>query len=164
MNEREFSFDRDLSAEMGVETDMETADLAGEPIPEDMIPQPTGYRIVVRPKPAASKRGSLYLASRTKNTDLAVRTIGQVLRKGPLAWTATLDGMSLKDDNVAASIAEGDWVVFRQHGAQKIKIGVKAATLPGEEPEEQYLLLMSDTDVLAKLTPAQAAAYYDWVS
>lgn len=150
----EFNFD---------DSELEREALNLDPVDPALVPEPLGYRVIVRPKPAAEKQGSIYLAARTKNTDLAVRTIGQVLKIGPLAWTATFEGMDYKSDAVARSIQPGDWVVFRQNAAQKIKIGRKENSY-GDEPEDQYLLILSDTDIFAKLTPEQAATLYDWVS
>lgn len=138
-----------------------------EPAPEidpALVPEPLGYRVIVRPKPAAKQVGLIALAARTKNADLATRTIGQVLKIGPLAWTATFEGMDYRSDATAHSIKPGDWVIFRQGCAQKIKIGRREAEFPDDEPEDQFLLLMSDTDIFAKLTPEQAGAFFDWVS
>lgn len=158
MMEREFTFGDEI------EPEMDTADLQGPAVDPALIPEPCGYRVIVRPKPAAEKHGSIFVAARTKNTDLAVRTIGQVLKIGPLAWTATFDGMDYRTDQVAHSIREGDWVIFRQNAAQKIKIGRGSAAFDGDEPEDQFLLILSDTDIFAKLTPEQARTFFDWVS
>jgi co-chaperonin GroES (HSP10) len=135
-----------------------------EPINPALIPQPVGYRVVIRPKPAAEKIGTIAIASRTKNTDLAIRTIGQVLKKGQLAFTATLDGMDLSNDMTARGIKEGDWVIYRANSGQKIKIGRKAGAFPGDDEEDLYLLIMSDTDIFCAITQEQAFAFYDWVS
>lgn len=136
---------------------------AHEIVAANLIPKPIGYRIIVKPKPASDKIGSLYMAARTKNTDLATRTVGQVVAVGALVFTGVLDGIDYNKDPVAQALKPGDWVIYRQHGAQKIKIG----TIPGEfgeEDQDECLLIMSDTDIFAALTPAQAEQIYDWVS
>lgn len=133
-------------------------------IPDDLIPQPVGYRVLLKPKPAAKQIGMIATAARTRNADLATRTIGQLVAIGALAWKGEMEGIDYKKDPVASSFEVGDWVVFRQHGAQKIKIGKTASEFAEDEDEDQCLLILSDTDIFVKLTPEQADKYYDWMS
>lgn len=129
-----------------------------------LIPDPLSYRVIVRPKPSADKIGMIALAARTKNADSMTRTIGQLVKIGPLAWKANMDGLDHTKDETAQSLKVGDWVIYRQHGAQKIKMAPDPGVFDGDEETEKFLLLMSDTDILAKLTPEQADKLYDWVS
>lgn len=137
-----------------------------EPIefPASLIPRPLGFRVIVKPKPAADCIGMIALASRTKNADLASRTIGQLVAIGPLAWKAKLDGLDLSEDTTAQRLKVGDWVIFRQHSGQKIKLAAQAEAFDGDEKTEQFLLLMTDTDILAALTEEQVEELYDWVT
>ncbi len=132
-------------------------------IPDDMIPQPIGYRIVVRPKPPKDKLGLIELAARTKNADLAVRTIGQIVAVGALAFRTKTEGVDWTADGVAQSLKAGDWVVYTHHSGQKLQFSSGATDFSGERVE-RFLLVMNDTDVIAKLTPEQAEKYADWVS
>jgi co-chaperonin GroES (HSP10) len=70
-------------------------------------------------------------------------------------------GISFGDDPNMQDLSVGDWVIYRQHAGQKIKF-------TDEDPDESegpvaYLLIMNDTDVLAKLSETQAEQAYDWI-
>ena len=127
------------------------------------IPQPLGYHVVIRPKPAQEQKGSILLAGTSMKAEMASRTVGQIVAKGYHAWLARFasTGIDYQDDPVVRGIKVGDWVIYRQHAGQRIKF-------TDEDPEESdrpvpYLLIMSDTDILAKLTPEQAEQAYDWI-
>lgn len=130
------------------------------------VPEPLGYRIVVRPKPAGDKRGSLFLAQRTKNAEMAVRTIGQIVAIGAQAWKAKTEALNFQDDPVASSMKVGDWVVYQHHSGQKLRLRPESGRpvlLDDDEAPDSFLLLMSDTDILARLTEEQTEQFTDWL-
>jgi co-chaperonin GroES (HSP10) len=130
------------------------------------IPAPLTYHVVVRPKPPRDKKGLIALAARTKRAELETRTIGQLVAVGDLAFKASMrnSGINFQEDNTAQSLKVGDWVVYRSHAGQRVKIA-NDEYLNDEDTSDTvpFLVIMPDTDILAKLTAEQADRLYDWV-
>lgn len=125
------------------------------------VPQPLGYHVVVKPKPATETKGMIALATRTKQAEMNVRTIGQILAIGGLAWKAEMrnSGLNFQSDPVMRDMKVGDWVVYRAHAGQRLKF-------TDEDTADEvipFLLIMQDTDVIAKITEEQAGQLFDWV-
>jgi hypothetical protein len=129
-------------------------------------PQPATFYIVVRPNPPKKHIGRIATAKRTQNAELAVRTVGQIVAMGALAFKAGTPDMDPKTDPVSQSIKVGTWVQFRQHGGQKLKIRKDHDnTLGGlDEQLDEHLLTMADSDILTVFRDeAHAERFYDWV-
>lgn len=132
--------------------------------PEPPIPVPFTYHVIVRPKPPKNMTtGGIALAKRTQNAERAVRTIGQVVAIGALAWKARTDGLNFAECPAAQDIGVGDWVCYKQHSGQKLRLRDQDASAGIDDAGDDYLLIMADTDVLAKLSPGQQDQFFDWV-
>jgi hypothetical protein len=129
------------------------------------VPKPVSYHVYVRPKPARQQIGSIALAKRTQNAEMATRTMGQVVGIGDLAWKLKTPDMDPTQDTVAQSIAVGTWVHYRQHAGQKLKVRKPAdATSEFDENSNDYILILADTDILGVFEDeAHADSFLDWV-
>lgn len=137
-----------------------------KPVYELDPPEPATFYIIVRPKPPKQQIGSILTAKRTRNAELAVCTVGQIVAMGSLAFKAGTPDMDPTKDPVAQKIKVGTWVQFRQHGGQKLKIRKEHDNDLGglDEQLDEHLITMSDSDVLAVFRDeAHAERYYDWV-
>lgn len=138
----------------------------GPSITELPIPAPLSYMVVIRPRPPRTKLGTgvLVAATRTQNAERATTTIGQVLALGPLAFrVATSWDPAL--DYTAQSIKPGDWVQYRQHAGQKLRIKRDANEAADEDnARDEWVITLTDTDVLSKFAGGEAEArrFYDW--
>lgn len=126
-------------------------------------PSPVGYHVIVEPrKPPAATAGGIVLAQKTRRANRATDYIGTVVAMGQFAFTAKtaeIDWATLKD---APKV--GDLVVYKQHAGQKLRLRQQQQELiDGDDEDEAYLLLMYDTDLIAKVTPEQAEQFYSWV-
>lgn len=135
------------------------------PIYDVPVPDVLSYHVIVRPKPAQTKSaGGLIMAKTTKRAELAVRTVGQLMAVGALAWKARTPDLDFSMDPVASTVKVGDWVVFRQHAGQKLRLRRRHDDAVPVEDDDEYLLWMADTDILGRFTDqAQAERFYDWV-
>lgn len=129
------------------------------------VPEPMGFNVIVQPlRPEKERESGLVLANITINADLQTKTVGKIVAKGALAWKAKTDALDLGSDPVAAGVEVGDLVVFRQHAGQRLKLrSIRDEKFPGDEEQDSWLLIMQDTDILAKLKPGQESAFYDWL-
>lgn len=98
----------------------------------DMIPVPTGWRIVVLPfRPAKKTKGGILLAEQVVEKQNVATVCGYVLSVGPLAYADTEkfpDGPWCK---------KGDWVVFARYAGARINI------------EGGEIRILNDDEVLA---------------
>lgn len=135
----------------------------GPAIFELPVPQILSVNVLIRPRPASETLGSgvLIAADRTKKADLAVRTVGQVVALGAQAFKAGTRDLDPLKDPIAQQIAVGAWVAYRQHAGQKFRV---KRSQDAPESTTEYLVLLTDTDVLALFeNEAQAAQFYDWL-
>lgn len=126
------------------------------------IPRPLAYHVIVEPRePPSTSKGGIILAQKTKRANRATDTIGVLKAAGQFAWTAKtpeLDWSALIDPPQV-----GDWVIFKQHAGQKLRLRVDQQELvAGDKEDEAYLLIMADTDIIGTLTPEQAQQFYSW--
>lgn len=127
------------------------------------VPKPLGYHVVVKPKPPKEQKGMIALAKRTKQAEMNVRTIGQLVAIGDLAWKANMvnSGLDFRRCDVMRSMDVGDWVIYRAHAGQRLKF-------TDQDPDDSdevmpFLLIMQDTDIVAKITEEQSNVFFDWV-
>ena len=131
--------------------------------PPVRYPRPIGYHVVVEPRePPATTAGGIHLPQRTKRANRATDYIGVLRAVGQFAWTAKtpeLDWNTLENKPQV-----GDWVIFRQHAGQKLRMRQDQSTLvSGDKEDEAYLLVMADTDIIGSLTAEEAKQFYSWV-
>lgn len=129
------------------------------------VPKPVSYHVYIRPKPARQQIGLIALAKRTQNAEMAVRTMGQIIAIGALAWKLKTPGMDPTLDPVAQGISVGTWVQYRQHSGQKLKIRKAGdATSELDENSNDYIIIVDDTDILGVFDDeAHADSFLDWV-
>jgi chaperonin GroES len=97
--------------------------------PNENLPEPVGYRILVSLPPAIEKsKGGIILPDSLKDKEQTASITGQVLKLGPDAY-ADID----KYPN-GPWCQIGDWVVFRSYSGTRIKVG-----------ENEYRLINDDT-------------------
>jgi co-chaperonin GroES (HSP10) len=127
------------------------------PVFETPTPEAMGYIVSVKPRDPKRQVGLLATAARTQAAEQALETIGQILAIGELAWT--------KDFALDKRPKVGDWVVYRQHAGQRMK--VKSA---GDEQDPdgstlvKFILLLQDTDILARFSSlTEANRFFAWI-
>ena len=133
------------------------------PVYNTPTPNPLGYQVVVKPRPPKTQRGRIAMAKRSQEAEQMLETIGQLLAVGSLAWGAG-GGLDLSADTNKPKV--GDWVVFRQHAGQKMRL--RKAYQDEADPDgayvSEFILVMLDTDVLAQFaTLEEAEKFYAWI-
>lgn len=99
---------------------------------QDMIPTPTGWRIVVLPfRPAKKTKGGILLAEQALEKQNVATVCGYVVSVGPLAYADTE-----KFPN-GPWCKKGDWVVFARYAGARINI------------EGGEIRILNDDEVLA---------------
>lgn len=124
-------------------------------------PTPLTYQVVIEPRrPKASSVGGIVFAKRTRQADQALQSIGKIIAVGPLAWTGS--GFTLGESERPKI---GEWVVFRQHGGQPLRIAKKGGNeYSFDDQLEEFYKVLLDTDVLAKFDSEEHAnKFYGWV-
>ena len=124
------------------------------PVFETPTPRPLGFIVTVKPRDPKKSVGLLATAKRTQEAEQTLETIGQILAIGEKAWTA--------DFNLSVLPKVGDWVVYRQHAGQRMKL--QPAAGDGSDTLIKFVLLLTDTDILARFDSfADAAKFYSWI-
>ena len=99
-----------------------------------MLPDPVGYRILIRPHvPSNKTEGGVYLSDKTQETMEVTTVVGLVIKMGPLCYQDT--------DKFPSGpwCKEKDWVMFARYAGSRIKID-------GGE-----MRLLNDDEVLATI-------------
>lgn len=127
------------------------------------IPRVLGYHVIVEPlEPDAYSAGGIALSQKTRRANRATGTIGTLKAAGQFAWkakTKEIDWSTLENPPQV-----GELVIFRHMAGQKLRLRVdQQALVAGDQEDEQYLLLMDDTDIIGTLTPEEAKQFYSWV-
>lgn len=125
-------------------------------------PRPVTYQIVVEPrKPKAASVGGIVFAKRTRQADQAMQSIAKIVAIGPLAWTKE-SNLFLPDDQRPKV---GDWIVFRQHAGQPVRIAKKGGNeYAFDDQLEEFYKILLDTDVLGQFESEEHAnKFYGWV-
>lgn len=131
--------------------------------PPVSLPRCVGYHVIVEPRePPSATGGGIILAGKTKRANRATDYIGVLKAVGQFAWTAKTPEL---DWNTLTNPPQvGDWVIFKLHAGQKLKLRrAQAEIVAGDKEDEHYLLMMADTDIIGVLTEEQAAQFYSWV-
>ena len=95
----------------------------------EVIPEPVGYRMLVRPyQPAEKTKGGVILADQTAETIQMTTVCAYVLKLGPLAYKDT-DKFS-----TGPWCKEGDWIIFGRYAGSRFKIeGAEVRILNDDE-------------------------------
>ena len=95
---------------------LETDDL--EPVPEERLPVPVGYRMLVEMIPPKTKTsGGILLSDKSVDAQMFQRFVGKVVRLGPLCF---LGNKAKYGDTPWCK--PGDWVVFGAYTGERIEI------------------------------------------
>jgi len=85
----------------------------------DKIPDPTGWRILVRPYvPPKKTKGGIYMSDESQERISLATTCALVLKMGPLCY---------KDEEKFPTgpwCKEGDWVVFGRYAGSRFKVDI----------------------------------------
>lgn len=111
-----------------------------KPTPKtDRLPQPAGWRILVRPlSPKAKTAGGIIIPEQSQDIQAYLITIGEVLLVGPLCYLR----QDMKDGE--AWTKPGDFVLYGKMAGLRIEVdGVK-------------ILVLNDDEVLARVPAIDA--------
>ena len=99
------------------------------PTPKD-VPQPVGYRILVRPRGVIEKtKGGIYLTDSNKETQSYLNSVGQVIAMGPECYS----------DRKTPWCKVGDHVVFGRYAGAKVSV------------QNVKMVIINDDEILATL-------------
>ena len=108
----------------------------------DILPQPTGYRVLILPRGrSAVTDGGIQLVSETIERDTVSSVVGYVISLGPDAYK---DPVKFPE---GAWCKEGEWVLFGRYAGARFKID-------GGE-----LRLLNDDEILARIPDPEAVDY-----
>ena len=94
------------------------------------VPQPVGYRILIRPLPAAEKtKGGIILTDRNKEDQAYLNSVGQVIAMGSECYS----------DRKKPWCKINDWVVFGRYAGAKISV------------QKVKMVIVNDDEVLGTL-------------
>ena len=99
------------------------------PTPKE-VPQPVGYRILIRPLPSIEKtRGGIILTEKNKDDQTYLNSVGQVIAMGSECYS----------DRKKPWCKINDWVVFGRYAGAKISV------------QKVKMVIINDDEVLGTL-------------
>ena len=99
------------------------------PTPEK-IPQPVGYRILIRPRGVIEKtKGGIILTDSSKNDQSYLNSVGQVLAMGDECYS----------DRKKPWCKVGNWVIFGRYAGARISV------------QKVKMVLLNDDEIIATL-------------
>jgi len=94
------------------------------------VPQPVGYRILIRPKgPVSKTKGGIYLPDKNKDTQSYLNSVGQVIAMGPECY----------NDRKSPWCKVGDWVLFGRYAGARISV------------QNVKMVIVNDDEIIASL-------------
>ena len=94
-----------------------------------IVPQPVGYRILIRPKGSIDKtKGGIYLPDSNKEMQSLLNSVGKVIAMGPECYS-----------NREPWCKVGDWVIYGRYAGAKISV------------QKVKMVLINDDEVLATI-------------
>ena len=94
------------------------------------VPQPVGYRILIRPRGAIEKtKGGIILTDRNREEQAYLNSVGQVIAMGPDCYS----------DRKKPWCKINDWVVFGRYAGAKISV------------QKVKMVIINDDEILATL-------------
>jgi co-chaperonin GroES (HSP10) len=102
---------------------------ADVPTPEK-VPQPVGYRILIRPRGAIEKtKGGIILTDAAQETQSYLNSVGQVIAMGHECYS----------DRKRPWCKVGDWVIFGRYAGARIAV------------QKVKMVLLNDDEIIATL-------------
>jgi co-chaperonin GroES (HSP10) len=94
------------------------------------VPQPVGYRILIRPKgPVSKTKGGIYLPDKNKDAQSYLNSVGQVIAMGPECYS----------DRKQPWCKVGDWVLFGRYAGARISV------------QNVKMVIVNDDEIIASL-------------
>jgi co-chaperonin GroES (HSP10) len=133
------NFDKATEPEEEIVEEKSVEEVASQ---RDILPQPTGYRVLILPRGrSAVTDGGIQLVSETIERDTVSSVVGYVISLGPDAYK---DAVKFPE---GAWCKEGEWVLFGRYAGARFKID-------GGE-----LRLLNDDEILARIPDPEAVDY-----
>ena len=96
----------------------------------DKIPQPVGYRILIRPRGSIEKtKGGIILTDSSKDGQSYLNSVGQVIAMGDECYS----------DRKKPWCKVGDWVIFGRYAGARISV------------QKVKMVLLNDDEIIATL-------------
>ena len=94
------------------------------------VPQPVGYRILIRPRGAIEKtKGGIILTDRNREEQAYLNSVGQVIAMGPECYS----------DRKKPWCKINDWVIYGRYAGAKISV------------QKVKMVIINDDEILATL-------------
>ena len=94
------------------------------------VPQPVGYRILIRQKgPVSKTKGGIYLPDKNQDTQAYLNSVGQVIAMGPECYS----------DRKSPWCKVGDWVLFGRYAGARISV------------QNVKMVIVNDDEIIASL-------------
>ena len=101
------------------------------------VPQPVGYRILIRPKgPVSKTKGGIYLPDKNQDTQAYLNSVGQVIAMGPECYS----------DRKAPWCKVGDWVLFGRYAGARISV------------QNVKMVIVNDDEIIASLESSEVVS------
>ena len=99
------------------------------PTPEK-VPQPVGYRILLRPRGVVEKtKGGIILTDSNKDSQTYLNSVGQIIAMGAECYT----------DRKKPWCKVGDWVIFGRYAGARVSV------------QNVKMVLLNDDEIIATL-------------
>jgi len=96
----------------------------------DKVPQPVGYRILIRPRGIIEKtKGGIILTDSSKDSQAYLNSVGQIIAMGEECYS----------DRKKPWCKVGDWVIFGRYAGARISV------------QKVKMLLLNDDEIIATL-------------
>ena len=96
----------------------------------DKVPQPVGYRILIRPRGIIEKtKGGIILTDSSKDSQAYLNSVGQIIAMGEECYS----------DRKKPWCKVGDWVIFGRYAGARISV------------QKVKMVLLNDDEIIATL-------------
>ncbi len=118
----------------------------------NVVPIALGWKVIIRPKEGKTLSAGGIDVSAASDAEAHLSYIGEVLALGEAAFTArTKSGIDMSAWKVRPQV--GDWIIHTPYAGMRLRRTGAA--------DEQWLILMNDTDVQAIID--DPGDFYSWV-
>lgn len=108
--------------------------------------QPLTWFLLVQPLAAPRKIGEFFMPDQFVSAQEYLTTVAEIIAMGPACFKGTTkSGVSL----TSVDFKVGDWLIYPKHVGQELKLATK-----------QRVLIIQDTDVIAKVTDPRGIFIY----
>lgn len=129
---------------------------------KELIPEALLFYTILMPRkpPTRSKGGLIHLSRESQESEGFTNQVAQVVHLGSLAYKAKTPGLDYSQET--RKPGEGDWVLFQRNSGTKISF-VLDTELPADDPENRVdFVLLTETDLGARLTEKQVKHLVGW--